>query len=191
MPYLTVLAPSTTHCILIAVVKNANSSARKGGRSGSPQHSEPSTTGVSASTGLAIEGAGRIPLRLAPSKKAGPERAGIVVELSKAQVDQIVCEAGQAGSTMSVLLSAIGGPDWVLAFDSERWPPQELENPRLSRSLLLGLVVLSCFAAAEKELGVADVVGMLQLNNSTAHRYMSTLLAVGLLQQDPDGVPVM
>jgi hypothetical protein len=107
-----------------------------------------------------------------------------MVELSKAQIDQIVREAGQSG-TMSVLLSTISGPDWMLAFDSERWPPAQLEDPRLSRSLLLGLVVLSGFAAAEKELGVADVAGMLQLDNSTAHRYMSTLLAAGLLQQDP------
>jgi hypothetical protein len=86
---------------------------------------------------------------------------------------------------MSVLLSAISAPDWVLAYDTDRGLPAQLDSPRFSRSLLWGLMVLSCFVAAEGELGVAEVAGMLRMENSTTHRYMSTLLAAGLLQQDP------
>jgi hypothetical protein len=134
-------------------------------------------------SGLAIERGGR-PTRPVPSKKRASGRAGIVVELSKGQVDQIVREAGQGG-TMSVLLTAINGPEWVLAFDAESWPPAQMEDPRLSRSLLLGLMMLSCFSVVENDLGVAEVAGMLRMSQSTTHRYMSTLLAVGLLEQDP------
>jgi hypothetical protein len=163
---------------------NANTNkAKRRGRSGSPRRSEPNTAGASGPTpSLASEGVGRL-TRPAPSKK-GAGQAKIAVELSKAQVDQIVREAGQGG-TMSVLLSAIKGPDWVLAYDSERWLPAQLEDPRFSRSLLLGLTMLSCFVAAEKDLGIADVARMLRMENSTVHRYMSTLLTAGLLEQDP------
>jgi hypothetical protein len=154
-------------------------------RGGSPRRSGSSTADASDPTlCLANEGAGRVPTRPAPSKKQGSNKAGIVVELSKAQIDQIVRDAGDGG-TMSVLLAAISGPDWVLAYDAERLLPARFESARYSRSLLLGLVVLSCFVGAEEGLGVAEVAGMLQMENSTTHRYMSTLLAAGLLEQDP------
>jgi hypothetical protein len=162
------------------------SKAKREERGGSPRLSGSSTADASdPALCLAIKGAGRVPTRPAPSnKKGGSASAGIAVELSKAQIDQVVREAGQGG-TMSVLLSAIGGPDWALAYDAERLLPAQFESPRFSRSLLWGLVVLSCFVAAEGELGVAEVAGMLRMENSTVHRYMSTLLAAGLLEQDP------
>jgi hypothetical protein len=158
---------------------------RSRGRGGSPRRSGSSTADASDPTsGLAIEGAGRVPTRPAPSKKQGSNKAGIVVELSKAQIDQVVRDASEGG-TMSVLLAAISGPDWVLAYDGERGLPARFDSPRFSRSLLWGLMVLSCFVGAEEGLGVAEVARMLRMENSTTHRYMSTLLEAGLLEQDP------
>lgn len=58
-------------------------------------------------------------------------------------------------------------------------------SPRLSRSLLLGLLVFACFPSDGHALAVTDVAGRLGLSPSTTHRYMTTLLAVGLLEQDP------
>jgi hypothetical protein len=160
-----------------------NSKAKRRGRGGSLRRSEPTTADTSGPTpGLASEGAGR-PTCPAPSKK-GAGRAKISIELSKAQIDQVVRDAGRGG-TMSVLLSAISAPDWALAFDPEHWPPPQMEDRRLSRSLLLGLFVLSCFTVAGKDLGIADVAKMLRMETSTTHRYITTLLAVGLLKQDP------
>jgi hypothetical protein len=163
---------------------DANTSkAKRRGRSGSPRRSEPTTADVSGSApGLASEGAGH-PTRPAPSKK-GSGRAKISIELSKAQIDRLVRDAGRGG-TMSVLLSAISAPDWALAFDPERWPPPQMEDRRLSRSLLVGLFVLSCLTVARKDLGIGDVAKMLRMETSTTHRYITTLLAVGLLEQDP------
>lgn len=152
--------------------------AKRRGSSGSP----PSTTEASDPTCLANEGDGR-PTRPSPSKQ-GSGSGRIVVELSEAQVDQVVREAGHGGA-MSVLLSAVTGPDWALAFDTGRGPLAQLEDRRLSRSLLLGLMVLSCVAVAETDMSISDVARMSRLENSTTHRYMSTLLAVGLLEQDP------
>jgi predicted transcriptional regulator len=128
-------------------------------------------------------GAGRIET-LAPSGDSGAVAEKILIELSKAQVDQVVRNAGQGG-TMSVLLSALRDPDWTLAFDSDDWAyPAQMEDRRLSRSLLSGLLVLSCFSLDGEDLGIAELARMLNMNTSTTHRYVTTLLAVGLLERD-------
>jgi predicted transcriptional regulator len=59
-------------------------------------------------------------------------------------------------------------------------------NRRLSRSLLAGLLVLSCFSPDGPELGIKEISQQLELNSSTVHRYVATLLAAGLLERDPD-----
>jgi DNA-binding MarR family transcriptional regulator len=108
-----------------------------------------------------------------------------MIELSKAQVDQVVRSAGQGG-TMSVLLSALKAPTWTLSVASEDWSyPAQLDDRRLSRSLLSGLLVLSCFPPEGGYLGIAELARMLDMNTSTTHRYVTTLLAVGLLDRDP------
>jgi hypothetical protein len=109
----------------------------------------------------------------------------VVIELSKSQVDQVVRSAGQGG-TLSVLLSAVKDPHWPLALDSEEWSyPAQMEDRRLSRSLLSGLLVLSCFPSDGGYLGIAELARMLDMNTSTTHRYVTTLLAVGLLERNP------
>jgi hypothetical protein len=117
--------------------------------------------------------------------RASATREKISIELSKAQVDQVVRAAGEGG-TMSVLLSALKAPDWTLAVDSREWSyPEQLDDRRLSRSLLSGLLVLSCFPADGGSLGIAELARTLDMNTSTTHRYVTTLLAVGLLERDP------
>jgi hypothetical protein len=126
----------------------------------------------------------RAPAGRAP-RGEGEEAQVVLIELSKSQVDQVVRSAGQGG-TLSVLLSAVKDARWPLAHDSEEWPhPAQMEDRRLSRSLLSGLLVLSCFPADGSYLGVAELARMLDMNTSTTHRYVTTLLAVGLLQRDP------
>jgi len=108
-----------------------------------------------------------------------------MIELSEAQVDQVIRAAGQGGA-MSVLLSALKDPDWTLSIDSDDWSyPAQLQDRRLSRSLLAGLLVLSCFPADRSSLGIAELARVLDMNTSTTHRYVTTLLTVGLLERDP------
>ncbi|HTA34099.1 MAG TPA: helix-turn-helix domain-containing protein [Solirubrobacteraceae bacterium] len=108
----------------------------------------------------------------------------VTIELSKAQVDQVIRAAGQGG-TMSVLLSAVRDTSWRLAAaagDGEL--PAQMDDRRLSRSLLAGLLVLSCFPADGGYLGIAELARSLRMNTSTTHRYVTTLLSVGLLERD-------
>ncbi|MHB8241062.1 MAG: helix-turn-helix domain-containing protein [Solirubrobacteraceae bacterium] len=59
-------------------------------------------------------------------------------------------------------------------------------DKNLSSSLLLGLLVLVAFPPDGTLIGNAEVARALGMNPSTAHRYISTLVAVGLLERDPD-----
>lgn len=128
--------------------------------------------------------AGR-PSRRSARSTDPPDEGTVTIELSKAQVDQVVRAAGQGG-TMSVLLSALKDPQWTLSVDSEEWIyPAQMDDRRLSRSLLSGLLVLSCFPPDGGYLGIAELARMLDMNTSTTHRYVTTLLAVGLLDRDP------
>jgi hypothetical protein len=125
------------------------------------------------------------PPRRSARTSDGPAEETVLIELSKSQVDQVVRSAGQGG-TMSVLLSALRDPQWTLALDSEEWAyPAQMEDRRLSRSLLSGLLVLSCVPPEGGYLGIAELARMLDMNTSTTHRYVTTLLAVGLLERDP------
>src|SRR5580700_6146094 len=95
--------------------------------------------------------------RRSEHRKEGFDRNSVTIELSKAQVDQVVRAAGEGG-TMSVLLSALKDPKWTLAVDSDAWSyPVQMEDRRLSRSLLSGLLVLSCFSAEGGSLGIAEL----------------------------------
>jgi hypothetical protein len=100
------------------------------------------------------------------------------IELSAAQVDQVVRAAADSGS-ISVLLSGIAG-----VRDALEAGPSQLEDARLSRSLLAGLLMLASFPADGSYLRCADIARMLDMNPSTVHRYVSTLFAVGLLERD-------
>jgi predicted transcriptional regulator len=144
-----------------------------------------SKTVAASAAGPSRKGRGAGPAEpAAPSGDTGVAAEKILIELSKAQVDQVVRNAGQGG-TMSVLLSALRDPDWTLAFDSDDWTyPAQMEDRRLSRSLLSGLLVLSCFSLDGEDLGIAELARMLNMNTSTTHRYVTTLLAVGLLERD-------
>jgi DNA-binding MarR family transcriptional regulator len=102
----------------------------------------------------------------------------ISIELTRSQVDQIVRRSSDSDGVASVLRGLAGRG---LASDFKALAA----SPRLSRSLLLGLMVLACFPSDGDALAVTDVAARLGLSPSTTHRYMTTLLAAGLLEQDP------
>ncbi|HEY4897000.1 MAG TPA: helix-turn-helix domain-containing protein [Solirubrobacteraceae bacterium] len=104
---------------------------------------------------------------------------GIAIELTSSQIDRIVRRASDSNGVATLLHGLAGRAAMTPDF-------RELaESPRLSRSLLLGLLVLASFPTDGGALAVTDVAARLEMSPSTTHRYLSTLLAVGLLEQDP------
>jgi DNA-binding MarR family transcriptional regulator len=61
----------------------------------------------------------------------------------------------------------------------------DMADARLSRSLLRGLSILTCFTDDGGPRGIVEVAEELEMSPSTAHRYALTLLALGLLERSP------
>lgn len=57
-------------------------------------------------------------------------------------------------------------------------------DPRLSRSLEYGMAMLECFSGENPALGIAQLAKTLEIGRSTTHRYATTLLMLGYLEQD-------
>jgi Fic family protein len=103
----------------------------------------------------------------------------VCIELSTTQVDQVVRAASDAGS-LSILLSGLG--DVRAAFAAGR---EQLDERRLSRSLLSGLFLLASFPADGTYLRVTQIARTLGMSQGTTHRYLTTLVTAGLLEQHP------
>jgi DNA-binding MarR family transcriptional regulator len=102
---------------------------------------------------------------------------GISIDLSKAQVNRVIREAVEDDG----LLGLVGKTE-KLGF---RASPEQLEDRGLSTSLLRGLMVLASFPADGAGRSMTDVAFELDMGLSTVHRYVSTLVEVGLLERDP------
>jgi IclR-like helix-turn-helix domain-containing protein len=157
--------------------------ARRGRRAGT----EARTSRGGANLGSPTPAAGS---RGAPALGARPGRGGrvsggaaedapLTLELSRAQVDRIVRAASGGPSISTVLSGMLASPERLARTLAE------FDDTRLSRSLLSGLLVFAAFPTDGGSLGNVEVARMLQMNPSTAHRYISTFLEVGLLERDP------
>lgn len=62
---------------------------------------------------------------------------------------------------------------------------EDSRNRKFSQSLERGLAVLGCFTPERPVLGITDIADELGLNKSTTHRYASTLVELGYLEQGP------
>ena len=112
----------------------------------------------------------------------------VSITLSRNQVDHIVRAAlgEHAAPSVSALVAGTGfHRSRARQVLGSRY--RELQdNRRLSRSLLAGLLVLSCFPPEGIDMGIKDISEQLELNTSTVHRYVLTLVAAGLLERAPD-----
>jgi hypothetical protein len=110
----------------------------------------------------------------------------VSVELTRAQVDAIIRTTAEThGPSLNLLLSGLITEQVISEGSLEERYFAELESGRLSHSLFRGLLILALFISGEEGRGVVDVARQLGLSPSTTHRYMTTLVAFGLLVQDP------
>jgi IclR family transcriptional regulator, pca regulon regulatory protein len=66
----------------------------------------------------------------------------------------------------------------------ETWQMPDFSGPRYSQSLARGLAIMECFKPGRSVLGIADIADELGLSRSTTHRYLTTLVALGYMEQD-------
>jgi hypothetical protein len=110
----------------------------------------------------------------------------VCLELTEAQVEGVIRATADArGPSLSLLLSGLISEQAITEGSLEDRYFAELESGRLSHSLFRGLLILALFISGEEGRGVVEVARQLGLSPSTTHRYMTTLVAFGLLVQDP------
>jgi hypothetical protein len=110
----------------------------------------------------------------------------ISLVLSDEQVEAVT-RAGMEthGPSLNLILSGmIGSESFSTATLHERYRV-EFESGRLSHALWRGLLIIVCFLTADGDYGITDVATRLGMNASTTYRYVSTLVAFGLVEQDP------
>jgi len=113
----------------------------------------------------------------------------IAIALTPAQVEDVLraASAGKASSLASLISSTLAGPanGKLAGGDGGSAAPFDDCDRRLSRSLLRGLAILSCFTLEQPDRGILELARALGLSASTTHRYVLTLLEMGLLERCP------
>jgi hypothetical protein len=143
------------------------------------------------------------------------EQIPIAITLSPAQVDEVVRAASQSRvpSISTLIAASLNAPlrrepgsdstsapnDGEDRAEGAEAPEGEIDensqvggylplgasDPRLSRSLLRGLSLLTCFGRDGGARGIVELAHDAGMSPSTAHRYASTLVELGLLERDP------
>ncbi len=119
-------------------------------------------------------------VRRASEKREEDGGRAVCIRLSRAQVNEVVRAAGPTSGILG-LLQDLGAERQLPIADEPT-----MSDPRLSRSVLAGLLVLACFTTKRTERKVNDVARQLGMPPSTTHRFIKTLQVAGLLEQNPD-----
>jgi IclR helix-turn-helix domain len=127
------------------------------------------------------------------------EQQSISITLSPAQIDEVVraASSSRAPSISTLIADSLSAPLSGTGDPSEStspprsvrtrggYMPKPTSDPRLSRSLLRGLSLLTGFGPDGGERGIVELAADLDMSASTAHRYALTLVELGLLERCP------
>ncbi len=111
----------------------------------------------------------------------------ISIALSPTQVDQVVRAAvdSRTPTLATLVLGSLRAPLEREPRPAPAYMPSDTTDSRLSRSLLRGLSILTCFGPDGDSRGIVELAGELGMSPSTAHRYALTLVEPGLLERCP------
>ena len=108
-----------------------------------------------------------------------PSSPQISVELTPRQVNQIISRGVERGNIAAIRY----GMTDILEMLSHR--PDLLDSSRVSRSLVIGLLLIAALPSDGTYAKTTDLAQVLNLTPSTASRYLTTLVEVGLAEQHP------
>ena len=126
------------------------------------------------------------------------EPISISIKLSPVQIDEVMRAAtrSRAPSISTLIADTLNAPlrsngakrsakSRATSRLSGHMPIGDVD-PRLSRSLLRGLSILTCFGPDGGSRGIVEIAEDLGMSPSTTHRYALTLVELGLLERCPD-----
>jgi hypothetical protein len=128
------------------------------------------------------------------------EPISISIKLSPTQIDEVIRAASRsrAPSISTLIADTLNATTPPPATNTKRstksqatsplsgYMPIGNVDPRLSRSLLRGLSILTCFGPDGGSRGIVEIAEDLGMSPSTTHRYALTLVELGLLERCPD-----
>ncbi len=127
--------------------------------------------------------------------KQKDQNGDVSITLSAVQIEQVMRLAGQSrnGTVSNLLLAALdnayqdGGEEGAASLQqaTQEALTEAIHDPQLSQSLLRGLAILSSYGPERPWRAIIDLAQQLDMSPSTTHRYVKTLRAVGLLEQNP------
>jgi DNA-binding MarR family transcriptional regulator len=109
----------------------------------------------------------------------------ITIKLSPTQIDEVVRAASRGSAPSISMLVARSLAELRADATARGYLPSDTDDPRLSRSLLRGLSLLTGFGPDGAERGIVELAEELGMSPSTAHRYALTLVELGLLERCP------
>ena len=96
------------------------------------------------------------------------------ITLSSTQAAQVMEAMSEYTSLASLLLNGIGDPKTLMS----------ARDPRFSLSLIRGLAILASLPRDGSSMGLIELSRLLEVSPSTTHRYLLTLVEVGLIERD-------
>jgi hypothetical protein len=125
----------------------------------------------------------------------------ISITLSPAQIDEVVraASSSRVPSLSTLIADSLSAPltmehqpsgseqrhSGARRLTRSGYLPADTDDPRLSRSLLRGLSLLTGFGPDGRSRGIVELAEDLGMSPSTAHRYALTLVELGLLERCP------
>jgi IclR helix-turn-helix domain len=113
---------------------------------------------------------------------SAPRMQDISITLSIPQVGHVLREATGTGGLRNMLMGQVD--DLRVAIAAVLEDPQ-LKSHQISYSTLKALDVWCAFAPPGTIRGIHEIARELRLSASTTHRYVQTLLEIGLIERDP------
>jgi IclR helix-turn-helix domain len=108
------------------------------------------------------------------------KHASVSIVLTSSQLAQVARETTRSGQGVASLLGTFENLS-----SASRSLDAQAASGHISRSVLRALIVLAAFPCDGAHRALGDVAKQLGFSPSTVHRYASTWLAIGLLEQDP------
>jgi hypothetical protein len=103
-----------------------------------------------------------------------------VIELTSRQLSDVLRQSAEVHSVAAVISGLSIPMSTRLALSQAR------ANSSTSRSLVLGLIVLAAFPGTGETRRLSEVAKELEMSPSTAHRYLHTLITLGLIERDEE-----
>ncbi len=104
----------------------------------------------------------------------------VAIELTPQQLADVLRQVAETNSVAAVISGLTLPVSAGLALS------RASSRASSSRSLLLGLVVLAALPATGEARRLKEVAKELELSPSTTHRYLNTLVSLGLVERDDD-----